>query len=68
MRINFYEAILSEDDMLVKDKAVNYETGKLNDPEDIVLMMRRLVHMEQMAEEYCYMLSMDGSINRNSSI
>lgn len=63
MRINFYEAILSEDDrtMLVKDKAVNYEAGKLNDPKDIALMMRRLVHMEQMAEEYCYMLSMDSS-------
>lgn len=61
MRINFYEAILSEDDrtMLVKEKAVNYEAGKMNNPEDIVLMMRRLVHMEQMAEEYCYMVAMN---------
>ena len=54
MRINFYEAVLSEDDrtMLVKERAVNYEAGKLNNPEDIVLMMRRLLHIEKMAEEY----------------
>ena len=63
MRINFYEAVLSEDDrtMLVKERAVNYETGKLNNPEDIVLMMRSLLHMEQMAEEYCYMIAMNSS-------
>lgn len=63
MRINFYEAVLSKDDrtMLVKEKAVNYEAGKLNSPEDIVLMMRRLLHMEQMAEEHCYMIAMNSS-------
>lgn len=63
MRINFYEAVLSEDDrtMLVKERAVNYEIGKLNNPEDIVLMMRRLLHMEKMAEEYCYMIAMNSS-------
>lgn len=63
MRINFYEAMLSEDDrtMLVKEKAVNYEAVKLNSPADIVLMMRRLVHMEQRAEEYCYMIAMSSS-------
>ena len=63
MRINFYEAVLSEDDrtMLVKERAVNYEAGKLNNPEDIVLMMRRLLHIEKMAEEYCYMIAMNSS-------
>lgn len=63
MRINFYEAMLSDDNriMLVKEKAVNYAAGKLNDPEDIVLMMRRLLHMEQMAEEYCYMIAMNSA-------
>lgn len=63
MRINFYEAMLSEDGRasLVKEKGVNYEAGKLNNPEDIVLMMRRLLHMEQMAEEYCYMIAMNSS-------
>lgn len=63
MRINFYEARLSEDEriMLVKEKGVNYEAGKLNNPEDIVLMVRRLLHVEQMAEEHCYMIAMNSS-------
>lgn len=63
MRINFYEARLSEDEriMLVKEKGVNYEAGKLSNPEDIVLMMRRLLHMEQMAEEHCYMIALSSS-------
>ena len=63
MRINFYEARLSEDEriMLVKEKGVNYEAGKLNNPEDIVLMVRRLLHVERMAEEHCYMIAMNSS-------
>ena len=63
MRINFYEARLSEDKriMLVKEKGVNYDVGKLNSPEDIVLMMRKLLHVEQMAEEHCYMIAMNSS-------
>lgn len=63
MRINFYEARLSEDKriMLVKEKGVNYDVGKLNSPEDIVLMIRRLLHVEQMAEEHCYMIAMNSS-------
>ena len=63
MRINFYEAILSEDGRasLVKEKGTNYEAGKLNNPEDIVLMMRKLLHMEKMAEEYCYMIALNSS-------
>ena len=61
MRIYFYEARLSEDDrtMLVKEKGMNYDAEKLNSPESIVLMMRRLLHMEQMAEEHCYMIAMN---------
>lgn len=63
MRINFYEARLSEDNrtMLVKEKGVNYDAGKLNSPEDIALMMRKLLHVEQMAEEHCYMIAMNSS-------
>lgn len=47
--------------MLVKEKGVNYDAGKLNSPEDIVLMMRKLLHVEQMAEEHCYMIAMNSS-------
>lgn len=61
MRINFYEARLSEDDrvILVKDKAVNYEAEKLNAPEKIVKLMQELLHMGKMAEEYCYMIALN---------
>ena len=63
MRINFYETMLSEDDrtMLVKEKGVNYGAGKLDNPEDIVLMMHSLLHMGQMAEEHCYMIALNSS-------
>lgn len=63
MRINFYEARLSEDGrvMLVKEKGVNYEAGKLDSPREIVMMLRKLLHMGQMAEEHCYMIAMNTS-------
>lgn len=63
MRINFYETILSEDDriMLVKEKGLNYDAGKMNTPENIVLMMRKLLSIEKMAEERCYMIALNSS-------
>lgn len=63
MRINFYEARLSEDDriILVKDKAVNYKAEKLNAPDKIAKMMRELLHMGKMAEEYCYMIALSSA-------
>lgn len=61
MRINFYEARLSEDDrtMLVKEKGMDYEAERLNSPTDIALMMRRLLNMGRMAEEHCYIIAMN---------
>lgn len=63
MRINFYEAKLSEDDrtMLVKEKGVNYRTEKMNNPEEITHMMRELLHMDELAEEHCYMIALSSS-------
>ena len=63
MRINFYDTRLSEDGrtMLVKEKAVNYDIGKINSPNETVLMMRTLIQIEQMAEEYCYMVALNSS-------
>lgn len=60
MRINFYEARLSEDDriVLIKDKAVNYKAEKMNAPDKIAKMMRELLHMGKMEEEYCYMIAL----------
>ena len=62
MRINFYDAKLEDSrTVLVKDKAVNYDIGKINSPNEIVLMMRTLIQIEQMAEEYCYMVALNSS-------
>lgn len=63
MRINFYEAIQSKDGrtVLVKEKTVNYETGKLNSAENIVLMMHKLLNIGRMAEEHCYMIGMNST-------
>jgi len=63
MRINFYETILSEDDriMLVKEKGLNYDAGRLNSPEKIALMMQKVLSMEKMAEERCYMIALGSS-------
>lgn len=62
MRINFYDAVLEDNrTMLVKEKAVNFEAGKMNNSEKVVMMMRGLLHLEKMAEEYCYMISLNSS-------
>lgn len=61
MRINFYEAILTEDDRtaLVKEKGVNYASGEMNSPAEIAQMMRDLLHMQELAEEHIYMVAMN---------
>lgn len=63
MRINFYDTRLSEDGrtMLVKEKAVNYNIGKINSPNETVLMMQTLIQIEQLAEEYCFMVALNSS-------
>lgn len=63
MRINFYDAMLTDGGRttLVKEKAVNYDAGKMNTPESVVMIMRGLLHMEQMAEEHCYMVALNSS-------
>ena len=53
MRITFYDARISDNKtMLVKEKAVNYETEKINSPKKVAEMMKKLLHLEEMAEEY----------------
>lgn len=63
MRINFYDAVLTDGGRttLVKEKAVNYDAGKINTPESVVLIMQGLLHMGQMAEEQCYMIALNNS-------
>ncbi len=63
MRINFYEAMLSEDDRttLVKEKGINYQAEKINSPKEIATMMQELLHIEELAEERCYMIALSSS-------
>ncbi len=59
MRITFYDARISEDDnvMLVKEKAVNYGAEKLNNAQRVAELAKNLLHLDKMAEEYCYMIA-----------
>lgn len=61
MRINFYDTRLSEDSrtILIKEKAVNYHTEKISASQDIVLLMQKLLHMDELAEEHCYMIALN---------
>lgn len=63
MRINFYDARLTDDDktILVKERGINYETLDMNSPKNIYMMMQILLHMGELAEEHCYMIALNGS-------
>ena len=63
MRINFYDARITDDDrtILVKEKGINYETLNMNCPEKISMMMQTLLHMDELAEEHCYMIALNCS-------
>ena len=63
MRIDFYDARITEDakTILVKGKGVNYESLQLNCPEKISLMLKNLLHMDELAEEHCYMIALNTS-------
>lgn len=59
----FYDTRLSESGgvMLVKEKEADYEVGKMDSPEKIVQIMTNLLHLDQMAEEYCYMATLNSA-------
>lgn len=63
MRINFYDARITDDDrtILVKEKGINYETLSMNNPEKIYMMMQQLLHMGELAEEHCYLIALNSS-------
>lgn len=63
MRINFYDARIADDarTILVKEKGVNYESTKMNGPEEISLMLKTLLHMDELAEEHVYMIALNAS-------
>ena len=65
MKINFYDTRLLKNGrtVLVKEKAVSYDAGRLDNPHSVVKMMNGILHMNRLAEEYCYMISLNMSCN-----
>ena len=63
MRINFYDARITDEDktILVKERGINYETIDMNNPEKIYVMMQMLLHMDELAEEHVYMIALNTS-------
>ena len=63
MRISFYDTRLSEDykTILIKEKAVNYKVGNMNSPKEVTAMLQDLLHMGELAEEYCYMIALNST-------
>lgn len=63
MRISFYDTRLSEDykTILIKEKAVNYRAGNMNSPKEVITLLQDLLHMGELAEEYCYMIALNST-------
>lgn len=63
MRINFYDARITDEGrtILMKEKGINYNDAAMNCPENIALMMQSLLHMDELAEEHCYMIALNSS-------
>jgi DNA repair protein RadC len=61
MRITTYKTKLNEDklNILVKEKSTNYEISGLTSPESIFNMMNNVFDMQNLAEEYLYMIACD---------
>ena len=63
MRIDFYDARITDHDrtVLVKEKGINYEYQKMDSPKEISLMLKKLLHMDELAEEHVYMIALNTS-------
>lgn len=63
MKINFYDTRITETGrtILIKEKSIDYQTMNLIHPEKISIMMRGLLHMDELAEEHCYIIALNSS-------
>lgn len=63
MRINFYDTRVAKDGttILVKEKGINCESQKMDCPKEISRMLKTLLHMDELAEEHCYMVALNNS-------
>ena len=57
MRIDFYDARITDHDrtVLVKEK------GIMDSPKEISLMLKKLLHMDELAEEHVYLIALNNS-------
>lgn len=63
MRIDFYDTRITDNNrtVLVKEKGVNYGCQKADSPKVISLMLKELLHMDELAEEHCYLIALNAS-------
>ncbi|MDE6052912.1 MAG: JAB domain-containing protein [Lachnospiraceae bacterium] len=64
MTINFYDTRLKDDKttILVKERAIEYDTEiKTDNPKDVAGLMRRVLEIDKLAEEHCYMIVMNNA-------
>lgn len=61
MRITKYRTELNENkhNVLVKEKAFNYQCNNLSSPESIAELLNECFRLNKMAEEYLYMIALD---------
>lgn len=61
MRITVYKTELNDDlhTELIKERAYNYSTGNLSNPDAIVNLMNDVFHMNKLSEEYLYMIALN---------
>lgn len=59
MRITTYKTKLNDEklNVLIKEKAINYESKGLTTPQSIATMMNDIFDMKNLAEEYLYMIA-----------
>lgn len=61
MRITKYRTELNDNkhNVLVKEKAFNYQCNNLSSPESIAELLNECFRLNKMAEEYLYMIALD---------
>ena len=49
--------------VLIEESSINYERDKLNEPGRVVKMLNKCFHLNKLAEEHLYMISLDSKCN-----
>lgn len=68
MRVTTYKVVLTDNyhNSLLKERSINYgKIAKLQNPVDIYTLMNDVFHLNQMAEEFMYILAMNAGNSLN---